>query len=257
MEIIEKEKVKEVPADYWCDRYGYGGNRNIRGLAGTALGLSIGALVLGAGSWLRNGGGLSLFGNGGSSTPENININSIGGTTTHGFGPSTFSVYAKECEDTMALQKELCNWALTQQNQRFMDRSTLNSELFGIYKSQVDADFGLYKSSRDAADLLNNRLTNEVFSLYKLTRDEDDEIRKELSDLKAQVAINSAVRPYQDKLIQCEIDKAFTAGINYTDHKTCNVLYGQVVLPSTPVVTGYAGANRCGCPTVVEAAAGA
>lgn len=40
MEIIEKEKVKEVPADYWCDRYGYGGNRNIRGLAGTALGLT-------------------------------------------------------------------------------------------------------------------------------------------------------------------------------------------------------------------------
>lgn len=40
---------------------------------------------------------------------------------------------------------------------------------------------------------------------------------KELSDLKAQVAINSAIRPYQDKLIQCEIDRAFTAGINYTD----------------------------------------
>ena len=51
--------------------------------------------------------------------------------------------------------------------------------------------------------------------------------RKELCDLKAMVAINSAVRPYQDKLIQCEIDKAFTAGINYTDKKTCNVLYGQ------------------------------
>lgn len=259
MEIIEKEKVKEVPAEYWCDRYGYGNNRNLRGLAGTALGLSIGALVVGAGSWLRNNGiGFNLFGNGGSSTPENININSIGGTSTHGFGPSTFSVYAKECEDTMALQKELCTWALNQQNQRFMDRSVLNSELFGIYKSQVDADFGLYKSSRDAADLLNNRLTNEVFSLYKSTRDEDDSIRKELSDLKAQVAINAAIRPYQDKLIQCEIDKAFTAGINYTDRKTCNVLYGQVVLPSTPEVTGYVGANQCGCPRIVAApAAGA
>ena len=82
-------------------------------------------------------------------------------------------------------------------------------------------------------------------------------IKKEICDLKALVAINSAVRPYQDKLIQCEIDKAFTAGINYTDKKTCNVLYGQVVLPSTPTVTGYVGANRCGCPTVVTAAAGA
>ena len=77
-------------------------------------------------------------------------------------------------------------------------------------------------------------------------------LRKELCDLKAMVAINSAVSPYQDKLIQCEIDKAFTAGINYTDKKTCNVLYGQVVLPSTPTVTGYVGANQCGCPTVVQ-----
>lgn len=55
----------------------------------------------------------------------------------------------------------------------------------------------------------------DAFNLYKSQRDADDSIRKELSDLKAQVAINAAVRPYQDKLIQCEIDKAFTAGINY------------------------------------------
>lgn len=78
---------------------------------------------------------------------------------------------------------------------------------------------------------------------------------KELSDLKAQVAINAAIRPYQDKLIQCEIDKAFTAGINYTDRKTCNVIYGQVVLPNEPTVTGYVGANQCGCPRVITSGA--
>lgn len=66
-----------------------------------------------------------------------------------------------------------------------------------------------------------------------------DAILKELSDLKAQVAINAAIRPYQDKLIQCEIDKAFTAGINYTDRKTCKMIEGQVVLPNTPTVTGF------------------
>jgi hypothetical protein len=102
--------------------------------------------------------------------------------------------------------------------------------------------------------VLSAKHNADAFNLYKSQRDADDSIRKELSDLKAQVAINAAVRPYQDKLIQCEIDKAFTAGINYTDRKTCNVLYGQVVLPSTPTVTGYVGANRCGCPTVVAAA---
>ena len=177
----------------------------------------------------------------------------MGGTT--GCGPSAFDVWAKESSDIFNAQTALYDYALLDQNQRFADRQTLNTELFGVYKSQIDADFGLYKSQRDANDFTNSRITNEIFNLYKETRDKDDEIKKELCDLKAMVAINSAVRPYQDKLIQCEIDKAFTAGINYTDKKTCNVLYGQLVLPSTPTVTGYVGANACGCPTIVTAAA--
>ena len=210
------------------------------GIAGTALGLW--ALA-------RNGVGFNLFG--GTSGPENVNINTMGGTSV---APSVFDVWAKESSDIFNAQKALYDYALLDQNERFTDRQTLNSELFGIYKSQIDADFGLYKAQRDANDLTNARITNEIFSLYKETRDKDDEIKKELCDLKAMVAINSAVRPYQDKLIQCEIDKAFTAGINYTDKKTCNVVYGQVVLPNTPTVTGYVGANVCGCPTVVTTA---
>ncbi len=108
-----------------------------------------------------------------------------------------------------------------QQSQRFADRQALNSELFSVWKGQIDADFGLYKSTRDSFDVMTAKQNQDAFNLYKSQRDADDGIRKELSDLKAQVAINAAVRPYQDKLIQCEIDKAFTAGINYTDKKTC------------------------------------
>lgn len=264
MDIIEKETVKEVPVSYWekhygCNSpYGYGnswGSRPFapasRGVAGAALGIGIGGLALGLWNAAKNGNGFNLFGN--SSTPENVNINTLGGTSFS--SPTAFDVWAKESSDIFNAQKALYDYALLDQNQRFVDRQGLNAELFGIYKSQIDADFGLYKSQRDANDFTNNRITNEIFSLYKETRDKDDEIKKELCDLKAMVAINSAVRPYQDKLIQCEIDKAFTAGINYTDKKTCNVLYGQVVLPSTPTVTGYVGANQCGCPTVVAAGA--
>ena len=224
-------------------------------MAGAALGIGIGALAVSLWNASRNGG-FNLFGNSGVSTPENVNINTLG-TGSSWSTPTAFDVWAKESSDIFNAQKSLYDYALLDQNQRFIDRQTLNSELFGVYKSQIDADFGLYKSQRDANDLTNNRITNEIFNLYKETRDKDDEIKKEICDLKAMVAINSAVRPYQDKLIQCEIDKAFTAGINYTDKKTCNVLYGQVVLPSTPTITGYAGANRCGCPTVVTASAGA
>lgn len=57
------------------------------------------------------------------------------------------------------------------------------------------------------------------------------------------LAVTKAIRPYQDKLIQCEMEKMFTAGINYTDRKTCNVIYGVVTLPNEPTVTGLVGRN--------------
>lgn len=270
MDIVEKETIKEVPVEYWHKSYGCGtpygygcgnswGNTwgrpftpASRGVAGAALGIGIGALALGL---LNRNGGFNLFGGSGVSAPENVNINTLGTSGSAWGAPTVFDVLAKENQDVFNAQTALYDYALLDQNQRFADRQTLNTELFGVYKSQIDADFGLYKSQRDANDFTNSRITNEIFNLYKETRDKDDEIKKELCDLKAMVAINSAVRPYQDKLIQCEIDKAFTAGINYTDKKTCNVLYGQLVLPSTPTVTGYVGANACGCPTIVTTAA--
>lgn len=130
----------------------------------------------------------------------------------------------------------LYQWALTQQNQRFEDRERLNSELFGVY---IDG--------RNRTDALIEKNNTDHFNLYKYTRDADDDIRKELSDLKAELAVTKAIRPYQDKLIQCEMEKMFTAGINYTDRKTCNVIYGVVTLPNEPTVTGLVGRNAYGC----------
>lgn len=96
-------------------------------------------------------------------------------------------------------------------------------------------------------DALIEKNNTDHFNLYKYTRDADDDIRKELSDLKAELAVTKAIRPYQDKLIQCEMEKMFTAGINYTDRKTCNVIYGVVTLPNEPTVTGLVGRNAYGC----------
>lgn len=150
--------------------------------------------------------------------------------------PTAFQAWEKSCEDTLALQGGLYQWALTQQNQRFEDRERLNSELFGVY---IDG--------RNRTDALIEKNNTDHFNLYKYTRDADDDIRKELSDLKAELAVTKAIRPYQDKLIQCEMEKMFTAGINYTDRKTCNVIYGVVTLPNEPTVTGLVGRNACGC----------
>lgn len=107
--------------------------------------------------------------------------------------------------------------------------------------------FGVYIDGRNRTDALVEKNNTDHFNLYKYTRDADDDIRKELSDLKAELAVTKAIRPYQDKLIQCEMEKMFTAGINYTDRKTCNVIYGVVTLPNEPTVTGLVGRNAYGC----------
>lgn len=108
-------------------------------IVGTALG--------GIALWGRNRVGAGVFG--GSSVPANVNINGVDAmngystTGTRCSGPNAWEAWQKGCEDTLALQKGLYDWALVQQNQRFQDRQTLDSEFFSLYKSQVDADFGL------------------------------------------------------------------------------------------------------------------
>lgn len=74
--------------------------------------------------------------------------------------PTAFQAWEKSCEDTLALQGGLYQWALTQQNQRFEDRERLNSELFGVY---IDG--------RNRTDALIEKNNTDHFNLYKYTRD--------------------------------------------------------------------------------------
>ena len=248
---------------YESDGHYGGGNRNTRERANTALGFGIAGTVLGlAALWGRNGGIGSILGGGGSSsgTPTNININ--GGDTSYSGGgscghvaPTAFEAYEKGCAEALALTSAIYQQRINSLNEATAAREVDVREKFGLYKSQVDADFGLYVNNRDNIDRVNNRLNAELFDLYKYTRDKDDETRKELCDLKAQVAINSAVRPYQDKLLQNEIATAFSNAINYIDRKTCKMITGTVVVPSTPTITGF-GSYCCGSQAADAAAAG-
>ena len=214
----------------------------------------IGTVLGAAALWGRNGGGIgNILGGGGScgggsGTPTNININ--GGDTSYSstgghVAPTAFEAYEKGCAEALALTAAIYQGRIAGMQEAAAARGVDVNEKFQLWKSQIDADFGLYVNNRDNIDRVNNRLNDELFSLYKYTRDKDDETKKELCELKAQVAVANAVRPYQDKLIQCEIDKAFTAGINYVDRKTCKMLTGTVVIPSTPTITGF-GSYCCG-----------
>lgn len=243
--------------------YGGGNNRGTRERANAGLTLGIIGTVLGAAAlWGRNGGGIgSILGGGGagsgSGAPTNININ--GGDTSYSSGshghvaPTAFEAYEKGCAEALALTSAIYQQRINSLNEATAAREVDVREKFGLYKSQVDADFGLYVNNRDNIDRVNNRLNAELFDLYKYTRDKDDETRKELCDLKAQVAINSAVRPYQDKLLQNEIATAFSNAINYIDRKTCKMISGTVVVPSTPTITGFG--SYCCCNQATDAAA--
>lgn len=215
------------------------------GKGNAALALGIVGTALGAGAlWGRRG---SLFGNN-YGTPENVNINAnMGGATGNHVAPTAFEAYEHGCAETLALTNELWGLKVNTQNQMYQHRETDISEKFQLWKSQVDADFGLYKSTRDSFDALTARHNADVFALYKGNRDSFDVLATRIADLEKKVAVNEAIRPYQDRLIQCEINDAFKTSINYTDRKTCRAIYGVVGLPSTPTVTVLEGANPYGC----------
>lgn len=162
MKLINKENGEELVEVGSHKEYAS------KGVAGTGLGLGIAGTAL----WLLSGGlGGGLFGN--------------------RMGAAGAVAAGVEKEDKCELINGMWSLAYQGQNARFNDRQVINSEMFGLYKSQVDADFGLYKSTRDGFDITNARI----------------------SDLETKIAVLTATRPYQDALIQSDIRRVAEHGI--------------------------------------------
>lgn len=237
--------VRECSENYGGDygrRSSYEAGNRALGVIGTVAG-GLALLSL----WNRGNGGIgNLLGGGGLSggTPTNVNINGGWGTSGH-CAPTAFEAYTKTCDDAIALTSAFYNQRINSLQEATAARNVDVNEKFQLWKSQIDADFGLYKDNRDNIDRVNNRINDELFSLYKYTRDKDDETNARLCKLEKEVAVNTAIRPYQDKLIQCEISDAFNKSINYTDRKTCKMLEGIVTLPLEPTVAGAVSQTCC------------
>lgn len=224
METFIKEK------EIVHDDYNNGGH-NLRGRANAGLTLGIIGTVLGGAALARQGGIGGLLNVAAPAAPA-----SSGSVTYNVSSPAccTSSLYAKECDDILSVTKGMYDLFIVGQQNAAKAREI-----------DVAEKFGLYVNNRDNIDGVNARINNELFSLYKYTRDKDDETNAKIYDLAQQVAINTAVRPYQDKLIQCKIDEVYTSLINYVDRKTCRLIPGRLVLPSTPTVTGYSADCNC------------
>ena len=224
METFIKEK------EIVHDDYNNGGH-NLRGRANAGLTLGIIGTVLGGAALARQGGIGSIL-NVGASSPAAPN----GGITYNVSSPAccTPSLYAKECEDILNMTKGMYDLAIAGMSNAAKAREV-----------DVAEKFGLYVNNRDNIDRVNGRINDELFSLYKYTRDKDDETNDKISCLAQQVAIISAVRPYQDKLIQCDIEKTATWLKNYVDRNMCGVIKGINTLPLTPTVTGVVSQTCC------------
>jgi hypothetical protein len=225
MDTIFKEK------EVIHDDYNNGGGHNLRGKANWGLGLGIAGTVLGVAALTRQGGLGGLLGVG-APTPAPV----PGGVTYNVSSPAccTPSLYAKECDDILNVTKGMYDLFIVGQQNATKARET-----------DVAEKFGLYVNNRDNIDRVNGRINDELFSLYKYTRDKDDETNAKIYDIAQQVAINTAVRPYQDALLQTQITNAFKDAINYVDRKTCKMVTGVTVIPTTPTISGY-GSYCCG-----------
>lgn len=202
---------------------------------GEALGVGIPALALGAGTAAAMLFGRGRFGRG-NDTPENVNIVTGGGMAGNGYGaPSAFQAYSKGCEEVLALTNEMWGLKVNTLNQMAAARERDTAEKFSLYQSQVNGDFGLFKSMRDLYDVLNERYSAKF------------------NDLDKEVAVLKATAPLREQIMLDRIGCAHTDAINYTDRRTCRMIEGQVVLPSTPTVTGYGSVGRCACPAQAAA----
>ena len=212
------------------------------GNAGLTLGI-IGT-ALGAGAWLLGGNNRSVFGSlGGGNMPENVNINAYGANASSN-QPTALQVMEKECDDEVKLLTYMFGMKLDTANKFYAMRETDIAEKFSMYKGANDAinaenrramqaEFGLYKSQVDAD-----------FGLYKNQRDQYAALQAKYSDLDKKVAVMEALTPYKEKIL-----------LQAMELKTAYDIKGQLVLPSTPTVTGYG--SYCCCKTASTPTTGA
>ena len=179
------------------------------GKANAGLTLGIIGTALGALNGLGNGnGGGLLSGLFGGCTG---NCSKIAGITNE-----ELYIERSQAAEYLATTKQYYE-GLMQTNKSITDA------FFDSYKRDVDNSFMLYKSQRDADDVLARRI---------------DEVDKK-------VDVMAAIRPYQDALINAKIDTV-AANANYNlEKRTCKMISGQLVLPSTPTITGYGSYYPC------------
>ena len=130
-------------------------------------------------------------------------------------------------------------------NEELFIERTQAAEQLAVTKQYYEGMMKTNKSITDAFFESYKRDVDNSFMLYKSQRDSDDTLARKIEDVDKKVDIMAAIRPYQDALINAKIDNvAVNANFNL-EKRTCKMITGQLVLPSTPTVTGYGSYFPC------------
>ena len=137
------------------------------------------------------------------------------------------------------------NFTMTEE-ELFLERKQAQDNL-AVTKQYYQGVIDFNKTLTDGFFAAYERDVKNSFDLYKLSRDQKDELTKRIDEVDKKVDVMAAIRPYQDALINSKIDNvAMIADFNLA-RRTCRMISGEVVLPSTPTVTGYASYSPCQC----------
>lgn len=181
---------------------------NSKGNAALTLGI-IGTALAGL---TAVGGGIGLLG-GGAKTGKGA-----GSMTASGYTDADLSIERTECQNYLDITKQYYEG-------RLLNQRELTDAFFAAYDRDVKNSFDLYKYSRDSKD----------------------ELAAKIAEVNSKVDVMAAIRPYQDALINAKIDNVALVGDYNLSRRTCRMIQGELVLPSTPVITGYGSYSGCNC----------
>ena len=129
---------------------------------------------------------------------------------------------------------------------RIDGQERLTNAFFDAYKHNVDSSFALYKNQRDSDDAIRSSVDMVATSLSD-----------KINAIDKKVDMMAAIRPYQDALINSKIDNNALIAAYELQKRTCRMIQGELVLPSTPTVTGYPSYIASCCAPVTTPATNA
>ena len=161
-------------------------------------------------------------------------LNTLGNGNGSGLLSGLFGGCAGSCSKIAGITNEELYIERSQAAEYLATTKQYYEGLMQTNKHITDAFFDSYKRDVDNS-----------FMLYKSQRDADDVLAKKIDEVDKKVDVMAAIRPYQDALINAKIDNV-AANANFNlEKRTCKMISGQLVLPSTPTITGYGSYYPC------------